>query len=106
MKRTTVTFLAVILIITFSSCATNVNLKKGIKAEEKGEWDKAVLYYTEAITKDNGDIDSRLRLETARRMASSDHLKKPVNSGTKSYMTTLFWNTELPENLTLLTELP
>lgn len=76
MKRTTVTFLAVILIITFSSCATNVHMKKGITAEEKGEWDKAVLYFTEAVSKDKGDIDSRLRLESARRMASNMHLNR------------------------------
>ena len=67
--------IAVCLMIFLSSCATNLKLQRAIKEEQEGNWDKAVVYYSEILTDDPTNIEVKLRLESARRMASKVHLE-------------------------------
>lgn len=63
-------------LIAFTSCASNLNLQRAKLEEKQGDWDKAVLYYAHALKEHPGDVNIRLNLEKARRMASKGHLAK------------------------------
>lgn len=78
MKRTwTTAVLAIFFILSFATCATVSPVYKRAHAEEqKGNWDEAVVYYTQALNDDPGSVDIRLRLERVRRMASKVHLER------------------------------
>ncbi len=62
------------LIICLIGCAANQALKKGEIAAEYKDWDSAVLHYSNALKQDPDSVKLRLTLETARRMASHQHL--------------------------------
>jgi general secretion pathway protein D len=64
----------IVLIICLIGCAANQALKKGEIAAEHKDWDSAVLHYSNALRQEPDNAKLRLALETARRMASHQHL--------------------------------
>lgn len=55
-------------------CAANQEFKKGETAANCKDWDSAVLHYSNALKLDPDNARLNLTLETARRMASHQHL--------------------------------
>ncbi len=66
----------VLLVFFLAGCAATKAYKRGVQAERDGDWDQAVLYYSEALKLDPSNIGYRLSLETARRQASKVHLNR------------------------------
>ena len=57
-------------------CATGSAAKKREQAAQRGEWDLAVGYYREAITKDPKRVEYKIALERATREASTQHVAR------------------------------
>jgi general secretion pathway protein D len=80
MKTKTIILLMVAsFIISLSGCSLMTWDENKGKADEMAtqkRWDEAVVYYTEALKNNPNHVEIRLRLESAKRMASKEHLKK------------------------------
>lgn len=66
----------VLLVFFLAGCAATKAYKRGVQAEREGDWDQAVLYYSEALKLSPDNLAYRLSLETARRQASKVHLNR------------------------------
>jgi type II secretory pathway component GspD/PulD (secretin) len=73
LRRTSVA-LATVLIL--GCVSTGSLLKSGDSAAARGDWDAAVAYYREALTKSPKDIKAKLNLERAVREASLQHVSR------------------------------
>jgi general secretion pathway protein D len=62
--------------ITLSSCATTAAFRRGRDAEQRQDYDRAVVEYTQALRLAPGNADARLGLERARLRAAQDHFVK------------------------------
>lgn len=58
------------------SCAGRIQFEQAESAMEKGDWDHAVTYYLNAISKKPGNVEYRLSLSKALISASNFHLQK------------------------------
>ena len=75
MRRAITIAAAVAAAAMLSACATNPAFNRGKQEELAGNWDMAVIRYSEALERRPQNVEIRLRLEQARRMASSGHLR-------------------------------
>lgn len=75
-KRYVFYLLIGLMLIGLLGCATTRAFKRGEAAARRKDWDSAVLYYSKAHNLDPKNIKYRLALETARRMASHQHLTR------------------------------
>lgn len=76
MKITRLTKVLLLFSILFlTSCAARQAFKAGMEAEEMNDWDKAIFQYTVALKNDPTNTEYKLRLDSARRMASRAHLR-------------------------------
>jgi len=66
----------VLLLFLLAGCAATKAYKRGVQAEREGDWDQAVLQYSEALKLEPDNLAYRLSLETARRQASKVHLNR------------------------------
>ncbi len=73
MRRTTLLALAAFL-VAFSGCATSAAFRQGEKAERLGDWDRATLEYSKAVTEKPEWLDARLALQRARRRSAEEHI--------------------------------
>jgi general secretion pathway protein D len=62
--------------ITLSSCATTAAFRRGRDAEQRQDYDRAVVEYTQALRLAPENADARLGLERARLRAAQDHFVK------------------------------
>jgi general secretion pathway protein D len=62
--------------LIFGCVSISSQLKNGEKAAQRGDWDSAVAYYREALSKKPGDIESKVGLEKAVREASLQHVAR------------------------------
>lgn len=74
MRKVVIAVVTSFMVIASSSCSINYAFRRAKQEERNGNWDKAVVHYYQALEKSPNDIDIRLRLETAKRMASKEHL--------------------------------
>jgi general secretion pathway protein D len=72
MQKRAALMLALTLVAT--GCATGRAVRQGQEAAGKGDWDAAVAYYREALSKDQGRIDIRIALQRATAAASAEHV--------------------------------
>jgi general secretion pathway protein D len=73
MRRTTLPALAAFL-VAFQGCATSAAFRQGEKAERLGDWDRATLEYSKAVTEKPDWLDARLALQRARRRSAEEHI--------------------------------
>src|SRR5258708_52412 len=62
--------------IALSGCATSAAFHSGRDAEQRQDYDRAVVEYTRALQMAPGNTDARLGLERARLRAAQDHFVK------------------------------
>ena len=62
--------------ILLAGCATTRAVRGGDAAAGRGDWDTAVTFYREAIGREPGRADLRIKLERATRMASAEHVAR------------------------------
>jgi len=72
MRRTTFASTCVLLLASLS-CATSGAFRAGEKAEKMGDFDRATLEYSKALTENPESLDARLALQRARRRSSEEH---------------------------------
>ena len=68
--------IAVAAVLVFGCVSTGSLIKSGEAAGSRGDWDAAVAYYREALTKSPKDIKAKLSLERAIREASLQHVAR------------------------------
>src|SRR5262245_28463138 len=69
--------LAVLLFVgTAAGCATSSALRKGDLAEQRQDYDMAVVEYTKAVKEKPDAVEPRARLERARLRASLEHFNR------------------------------
>jgi general secretion pathway protein D len=66
----------VLAVVVLTGCAAGRAMQRGETAAKQGDWDAAVAYYREALLRDPGRLDARVRLEIASRMASAAHVAR------------------------------
>jgi general secretion pathway protein D len=76
MRRVIPAIVVVALLVLLSACVPNTALRQAKVAEQHREWDKAVVLYAQALERNPRSVDIRLRLETAKRIASREHISK------------------------------
>jgi general secretion pathway protein D len=64
------------LCLLAGACATSSALHAGVAAEERQDYDLAVVEYTKALRQNPDDKDARLSLDRAKLRASQDHFNK------------------------------
>src|SRR5688572_9581690 len=67
---------ALSLIATLSGCITSAALRDARRAEERQDYDVAVIEYTRAVQRDPNDVSARTGLQRARMRASQDHFTR------------------------------
>lgn len=72
-RRTTFPGLLALLLATLG-CATSSAFRAGEKAERLGDWDRATLEYSKAVTEKPESLDARLALARARRRSAEAHI--------------------------------
>ena len=65
--------LAAVMAIAVASCATSSAFRAGEKAERLRDYDRAVLEYSRALTRDPENVNYQKALERARRRATEAH---------------------------------
>jgi general secretion pathway protein D len=60
--------------VLVAGCATVRAVRGGDAAASRGDWDTAVTFYREALAREPGRSDLRIKLERATRMASAEHV--------------------------------
>ncbi|MBK5256075.1 MAG: hypothetical protein JJE39_08575 [Vicinamibacteria bacterium] len=73
MRRTTLLALCALLVAA-QGCATSAAFRQGEKAERLGDWDRATLEYSKAVTEKPDSLDARLALQRARRRSAEAHI--------------------------------
>lgn len=77
MKRKAILFISLsVAILLMVSCGPNKAMRHARELERQGEWDQAVVLYSEMVEQKPNNVDFRLRLESVKRMASKQHLIK------------------------------
>ncbi len=64
---------AVTIVLTLSACITSAALRDARRAEERQDYDVAVVAYSRALQADPNNLDARTGLQRARLRASQDH---------------------------------
>jgi general secretion pathway protein D len=67
---------AVAVIATLSACVTSAALRDARRAEERQDYDVAVVEYTRAVQSDPDNVNARTGLQRARLRASQDHFTR------------------------------
>jgi general secretion pathway protein D len=70
------TLAAILATVALVGCAAGQAMKRGEEAAKRGEWDAAVAYYREALLRDPGRLEARIKLEQSTRMASVAHIAR------------------------------
>ena len=73
MMRRTILAGPLALLFAFSGCATSTAFRAGQKAEKAGDWDRATLEYSKALTEKPDWMDARLALQRAKRRSAEEH---------------------------------
>jgi len=73
MRRTKLSALGLLVLIA-QGCATSAAFRQGQKAERLGDWDRATLEYSKAVTEKPDSLDARLALQRARRRSAEAHI--------------------------------
>src|SRR5687767_1120156 len=66
-------FAAVTIVLTLSACITSAALRDARRAEERQDYDVAVVAYSRALRADPNNLDARTGLQRAKLRASQDH---------------------------------
>ncbi|RPI48535.1 MAG: hypothetical protein EHM55_25410, partial [Acidobacteria bacterium] len=70
-------WISILTIVTaFSGCATATALRDARRAEERQDYDLAVVEYTRALQRDPDSMNARTGLQRARMRASQDHFTR------------------------------
>ena len=67
---------ALAVVATFSGCITSAALRDARRAEERQDYDVAVVEYTRAVQRDPDNVNARTGLQRARLRASQDHFTR------------------------------
>jgi general secretion pathway protein D len=67
---------ALFIVVTITGCITGGALRDARRAEERQDYDLAVVEYTRAVQRDPDNIDARSGLQRARLRASQDHFTR------------------------------
>jgi general secretion pathway protein D len=67
---------ALSVVVTFSGCITSAALRDARRAEERQDYDVAVVEYTRAVQQDPNNVNARTGLQRARVRASQDHFTR------------------------------
>jgi general secretion pathway protein D len=67
---------AVTIVLTLSSCITGAALRDARRAEDRQDYDLAVVEYTRALQRDPDNMNARTGLQRARLRASQDHFTR------------------------------
>ncbi len=67
---------ALFIVITFSGCLSSAALREARRAEERQDYDLAVVEYTRAVQSDPDDVNARTGLQRAKVRASQDHFTR------------------------------
>jgi general secretion pathway protein D len=76
MDRATASKLTAPLLLLVLSCTSYTTVRQARAAEQRGEWDEAVLHYLEIASRRPDDLDVRASLLRAKVEASRAHFKK------------------------------
>ena len=68
--------LAVAMAVMLCGCAASTALRNGVEAEQRQDYDRAVIEYNNAVRLKPNDLDARASLERARLRASQDHFQR------------------------------
>jgi general secretion pathway protein D len=69
-------FAAVTIVLTLSACITSAALRDARRAEERQDYDVAVIEYTRALQRDPDSVNARTGLQRAKLRASQDHFTR------------------------------
>ena len=75
LSRTSLAFIGVLTLL-LSGCAASTAFHHGRDAEERQDYDRAVVEYQNALRLHPGDTDSRLALDRAKLRAAQDHFAR------------------------------
>ncbi len=64
------------IVVTLSGCITGAALRDARRAEERQDYDVAVVEYTRAVQSDPNNLDARTGLQRARLRAAQDHFTR------------------------------
>jgi general secretion pathway protein D len=64
------------MLVAAMGCATGQALSKADDASKRGDWDSAVLYYRQALTRDPKRVETKIALQEATHKASSAHVDR------------------------------
>ena len=67
---------ALSIVVTLSGCITGAALRDARRAEERQDYDLAVVEYTRALQRDPDNLNARTGLQRARLRASQDHFTR------------------------------
>src|SRR5688572_4373932 len=67
---------ALSVVVTLSGCITSAALRDARRAEERQDYDVAVIEYTRAVQRNPNDVGARTGLQRARMRASQDHFTR------------------------------
>ena len=59
-----------------AGCATGRLVRTADSAAERGDWDSAVVYYRDALGREPGRVDLKIKLERASQMAGALHMRR------------------------------
>ena len=63
-------------LVLIASCATGRAIRSGEAAANRGDWDTAVAYYRQALSREPGRIEIRVALQRAMREAATVHVAR------------------------------
>jgi general secretion pathway protein D len=66
----------VLAMVLVAGCATGRAVRSGQTAATRGDWDAAVAHYREAMVSDPDDVEVRVLLQRAMRMAAAEHSQR------------------------------
>ena len=64
------------LVVTLAGCATSAALREARRAEDRQDYDRAVVEYTRALQLDPDSVNARTGLQRAKLRASQDHFTR------------------------------
>ena len=67
---------ALSIIVTLSGCVTAAALRDARRAEDRQDYDVAVVEYTRAVQRDPDNVNARTGLQRARVRAAQDHFTR------------------------------
>ena len=68
-------FVGVLLVVALSSCASYTHSRRAKEAARVENWDAAVYFYLEALSRDPGNIHLKMALQRARSKAAEIHFR-------------------------------